>query len=196
MNDNSKFNNLGFKKWLEIIASGDLPTKLRKSENGGLKSNANSGEEREQETWKTAAKPSTGDRGTKEYSSYTGDSNSLQPLHSLLLMGHPPQSFARFCDSRISSILLCLLYQSQSIVVTSSRVRALQNTVNVWDHMTRVTSWSLEQFGWSAYGYYVLLSRVYTSTGAEARKMTWKKGIMSMQFVKNIFKNTKSGLIK
>ena len=47
MNDNSKFNNLGFKKWLEIIASGDLPTKLRKSENGGLKSNANSGEERD-----------------------------------------------------------------------------------------------------------------------------------------------------
>ena len=45
MNDNSKFNNLGFKKWLEIIASGDLPTKLRKSENGDLKSNANSGEE-------------------------------------------------------------------------------------------------------------------------------------------------------
>ena len=146
-------------------------------------------------------------RGTKEYSSYTGDSNSLQPLHSLLLMGHPPQSFARFCDSRISSILLSLLYQSQSIVVTSirvrtecgpsaGRVRTLQNTVNVWDHMTRVTSWSLEQFGWSAYGYYVLLSRVYTSTGAEARKMTWKKGIMSMQFVKNIFKNTKSGLIK
>jgi len=43
--DNSKFNNLGFKKWLEIIASGDLPTKLWKSENGGLKSNANSGEE-------------------------------------------------------------------------------------------------------------------------------------------------------
>ena len=63
-------------------------------------------------------------RGTKEYSSYTGDSNSLQPLHSLLLMGHPPQSFARFCDSRISSILLSLLYQSQSIVVTSIRVRA------------------------------------------------------------------------
>ena len=45
MNNNSKFNNLGFKKWLKIIASGDLLTKLRKSENGGLKSNANSGEE-------------------------------------------------------------------------------------------------------------------------------------------------------
>ena len=45
MNDNSKFNNLGFKTWLEIIASGDLPTKLRKSENDGLKSNANSGKE-------------------------------------------------------------------------------------------------------------------------------------------------------
>ena len=44
----------------------------------------------EQETWKSAAKPSAGDRGTEEYSSYTGDSNSLQPLHSLLLMGHPP----------------------------------------------------------------------------------------------------------
>ena len=42
---NSKFTNLRFKKWLEIIASGDLPTKLRKSKNGGLKSNANSGEE-------------------------------------------------------------------------------------------------------------------------------------------------------
>ena len=58
---------------------------------------------RPQETG-TAAKPSAGDRGTEEYFSYTGDSNSLQPLHSLLLMGHPPQSFARFCDSRISSI--------------------------------------------------------------------------------------------
>ena len=45
MNGNSKFNNLGFKKWLEIIASGDLPTKPRKSENGDLKSNANRGEE-------------------------------------------------------------------------------------------------------------------------------------------------------
>ena len=32
----------------------------------------------------------------------------------------------------------------------SSLVRALRNTVNVWDHMSRVTSWCLEQFGWSA----------------------------------------------
>ena len=45
INISGKFNNRGFKKWLEIIASGDLLTKLRKSENGGLKSNANSGEE-------------------------------------------------------------------------------------------------------------------------------------------------------
>ena len=29
----------------------------------------------------------------------------------------------------------------------------LRNTVNVWDHMSRVTSQSLEQYiGWSAYG--------------------------------------------
>ena len=30
----------------------------------------------------------------------------------------------------------------------SSRVRALQNTVNVWGHMSRMTSRCLEQFGW------------------------------------------------
>ena len=29
---------------------------------------------------------------------------------------------------------------------------ALRNTVNVWDHLSRVTSWCLEQFGWSACG--------------------------------------------
>ena len=32
----------------------------------------------------------------------------------------------------------------------SSRVRAARNTVNVWDHMSRMTWRSLEQFGWSA----------------------------------------------
>ena len=32
----------------------------------------------------------------------------------------------------------------------SSRERALQITVNVWDHMSRVTSRCLEQLGWSA----------------------------------------------
>ena len=34
-------------------------------------------ETEEQETWKSAAKPSAGDRGEEEYSSYTSDSNSL-----------------------------------------------------------------------------------------------------------------------
>ena len=34
----------------------------------------------------------------------------------------------------------------------SSQVQALKNTVNVWDQMSRVTSRSLEQFGWSACG--------------------------------------------
>ena len=34
----------------------------------------------------------------------------------------------------------------------SNLARALRNTVNVWDHMSRVTSWCLEQFGWSACG--------------------------------------------
>ena len=71
------------------LASGDLPTKLRKSENGG--------EEGDNK------KPLSSENTDGLYFSYTGDSNSLQLLHSLLLMGHPPQSFARFCDSRISS---------------------------------------------------------------------------------------------
>ena len=38
------------------------------------------------------------------YFSYTGDSNSLQPFHSLHLMGHPPQSFASLAVSGISSL--------------------------------------------------------------------------------------------
>ena len=35
----------------------------------------------------------------------------------------------------------------------------------------------------------MLLSKVYTSTGAEARITTRKKRIMSMKFEKNILKN-------
>ena len=46
--------------------------------------------------------------------------------------------------------ILCFMkYSYQSL--ESSRVRALRNTVNVWDHMSRVTSRSHEQFGCSSY---------------------------------------------
>ena len=44
-------------------------------------------------------------------------------------------------------------------------VRVLRNTVNVWDHMSRVTSRCLEQFKWSACDSTVLLSRFFFSTG-------------------------------
>ena len=40
-------------------------------------------------------------------------------------------------------------------------VRVLRNTVNVWDHMSRVTSRCLEQFKWSACDSTVLLSRFF-----------------------------------
>ena len=49
--------------------------------------------------------------------------------------------------------ILCFkkhFYRSLKSSQGRSRVRALRNTVNVWDHMSRVTSQSLEQFGWSA----------------------------------------------
>ena len=48
----------------------------------------------------------------------------------------------------------------------SNQVRVLRNTVNVWDHMSRVTSRCLEQFKWSACDSTVLLSRFFLfSTG-------------------------------
>ena len=47
----------------------------------------------------------------------------------------------------------------------SSRELALRNTVNVWDHMSRVTSRYLEQFGWSACGSPTLIVKA-TLTGA------------------------------
>ena len=37
MKENSKLNNGGFNKWLEILAGDDLPKKLCKSENVDLK---------------------------------------------------------------------------------------------------------------------------------------------------------------
>ena len=47
----------------------------------------------------------------------------------------------------------------------SNQMRVLRNTVNVWDHMSRVTSRCLEQFKWSACDSTVLLSRFFFSTG-------------------------------
>ena len=48
----------------------------------------------------------------------------------------------------------------------SNQVRVLRNTVNVWDHTSRVTSRCLEQFKWSACDSTVLLSRFFLfSTG-------------------------------
>ena len=43
-------------------------------------------------------------QGKGPYCSYMGDSNSLVRFHSVHLIGHPPQTFARFCDSRISGL--------------------------------------------------------------------------------------------
>ena len=43
----------------------------------------------------------------------------------------------------------------------SNQVRVLRNTVNVWDHMSRVTSRCLEQFKCSACDSTVLLSRFF-----------------------------------
>lgn len=42
-------------------------------------------------------------QGNRLYFTYVGYSNSLPAFHSLHLRGHPPHSFSRFCDSRISS---------------------------------------------------------------------------------------------
>ena len=42
-------------------------------------------------------------QGSRLYWSYMSDSNSLPRFHSLHFMGHPPQTFARSCASRISS---------------------------------------------------------------------------------------------
>ena len=39
--ENSKLNNSGFNKWLEILAGKDLQTKLRKTENVYFKFSAN-----------------------------------------------------------------------------------------------------------------------------------------------------------
>ena len=41
--ENSKLNNGGFNKWLEILAGKDLQTKLRKSENVDFKFSASNG---------------------------------------------------------------------------------------------------------------------------------------------------------
>lgn len=43
-------------------------------------------------------------QGSRLYWSHMGDSNSLPRFHSLHFMGHPPQTYARFCASRISSL--------------------------------------------------------------------------------------------
>ena len=40
MKENSKLNNGGFNKWLEILAADDLQTKLRKSRNVDFKFSA------------------------------------------------------------------------------------------------------------------------------------------------------------
>ena len=45
------------------------------------------------------------------------------------------------------SALFCVLWS-----IFTDRVCALRNTVNVWDHMSRLTSCYLEQFEWSACG--------------------------------------------
>ena len=41
--ENSKLNNGGFNKWLEILAGKDLQTKLRKSEDVDFKFSASNG---------------------------------------------------------------------------------------------------------------------------------------------------------
>ena len=41
--ENSKLNNGGFNKWLEILAGKDLQTKFRKTENVDFKFNASKG---------------------------------------------------------------------------------------------------------------------------------------------------------
>ena len=43
MKENSKLNNGGFNKWLEILAGKDLLTKLLKSENVDFKFSASNG---------------------------------------------------------------------------------------------------------------------------------------------------------
>ena len=43
-------------------------------------------------------------QGNGLYCSYMGDSDSRPRFHSVHLIGHPAQTFARFCDSRISSL--------------------------------------------------------------------------------------------
>ena len=58
-------------------------------------------------------------------------------------------------------------------------------TVNVWDHMSRVTSQSLEQYiGWSAYGQepitYGLINTTFRSLGGIPRRGTQR------QFSENI----------
>ena len=52
--ENSKLNNGGFNKWLEILAGKDLQTKLRKSENVDFKFSKRNG---------TAKANTTRDRG-------------------------------------------------------------------------------------------------------------------------------------
>ena len=52
------------------------------------------------------------------------------------------------CSSLYSWMLCFMKHFYRSL--ESSRVRALQNTVNVWVQMSHVTSRSLEQFGWFA----------------------------------------------
>ena len=56
-------------------------------------------------------------------------------------------SLKRLKAQKICKILCLMKHFYRSL--ESSRVRALRNTVNVWDHMSRVTSPSIEQFGWS-----------------------------------------------
>ena len=61
-------------------------------------------------------------QGDGLYFSYTGDSNSPQPFHPLDLMGHPPQSLTRFCDSRISSYIIFVQ------IIMSQRKRRNRNS--------------------------------------------------------------------
>ena len=43
MKENSKLNNGGFNKWMEILAGKDLPTKLGKSKNVAMKYSESNG---------------------------------------------------------------------------------------------------------------------------------------------------------
>ena len=71
----------------------------------------------------------------------------------------PREKGVFFTRARVSLALLSLrkMGTTRSLhplprSLESSRARELRNIVNVWDHMSRVTSKSLEQFGWFACG--------------------------------------------